>query len=188
MSLVELPHVKTSESNEDFDNMIWQEFTLDDDAILCDIPPVPHGPYELLTVVGTSPLSTPPSTPALSVNSIIHTPSKHQSTSSDSQSEVIKSKKAIFMQMIIAAEDDLVKALRGALSLSDESERHTFQRHISPSIEEQLSGRYDPPPLTYGDKENKNLTSVPSPPKRSRVLPALELQKKEKHHQSYGVH
>ena len=62
------------------------------------------------------------------------------------------------MQMIIAAEDDLVKARRGALSLSDESEHHTFQCHISPSIEEQLSGRYDAPPLTYGDKENENLT------------------------------
>lgn len=78
-----------------------------------------------------------PSMPALS-NDIIHTLSKCQSTIFNSQSEVIKSKKLIFMQTIVTAEDAPVKALCGVLFLCDESEQHTLQCHISPSIEEQL--------------------------------------------------
>ena len=165
---VELLLVKIS---RDFDDMSWQEFALDDDAILCDIPSEPQpGLYEVATILGTSPLSTPPSTPALSDSEVIHPPSKHRSIiSAELQSEAIKSKKAIFMQMIVAAEDDLFKALCGALSLCDKSEHQTLQGHISPSIEEQLSGRYNPPPLMHNDN-NASSTSVLSPPKHSRTV------------------
>ena len=94
------------------------------------------------------------------------------------------------MQSIISAEDDLVKALRSTLSLCDPSEHHDLQHYISPSIEEQLSGRYNPLPIACAhDEENPALSTLtPLLPKCLHMLPSLELQKKEKWHQSYGIH
>ena len=67
---VELPRMKTPPA---LDDMSWQEFALDDDAILCDIPSEPSGPHlpsdpdhvpcELQTLMGLSHLSMPPETP-----------------------------------------------------------------------------------------------------------------------------
>ena len=185
------------------DDMTWQEFALDDEAILCDIPSESsaslrssdpdHVSCEYPTLMGLSPLSTPPETPVSANPAIpsfpVGTPSKRRQSDPGLPSEAIKNKKVILMQSIISAEDDLVKALRSALSLCDPSECRDLQCHISPSIEEQLSGRYNLPRLiAHADKENVALsTSTPSPPKRLRMLPSLELQKKEKRHQSFGI-
>lgn len=56
-------------------------------------------------------------------------------------------KHVIAMQSLLVAEDNLVRALRVALSLCNDNDQAALACHISPSIQEQLSGSYDPSPL-----------------------------------------
>lgn len=185
VSLVELPRIQAA------DDASWQEFALEDEAILVDLP-ISKAPLDTddAPFLWLSPLSTPPSSllslPPLAASPPLSSSGKHHSESNSS-------KPAIAIQNVLSAEDDLVKALRYALSVCDDKDHHLLDHHISPSIREQLSGNYNPLPLVLPegfshDQENHaSSPSVPSPPKRLRCLVGFEHQKKERCHESHGI-
>ena len=185
MSLVELPRIQAA------DDASWQEFALEDEAILVDLPiskallDTDDAPF-----LWSSPLSTPPSSllslPPLAASPPLSSSGKHHSESNSS-------KPAITIQNVLSAEDDLIKALHYTLSVCDDKDHHLLDHHVSPSICEQLSGNYNPLPLVLPegfshDQENRaSSPSVPSPPKRLRCLVGFEHQKKERCHESHGI-
>ncbi|KAL4062949.1 hypothetical protein V8B97DRAFT_2012106 [Scleroderma yunnanense] len=143
-------------SDEDTDTE--EEFALDNDAILVNL--IISDLHKLdssnSVLSPLTPLSTPPSSPVLSVvppsPPAALRPSRHHSNSpgvQDLDTEVINSKHTITMQNILSAEDDLLKALHIALSLyCDEGKQTLLACHMSPSIQEQLFSNHNPPPLT----------------------------------------
>ena len=164
MSPIKLPHVQLLADTPD--DTMWQEFALDDDAIIEDLAtfnnPKLGSPDSVLSPL--TPLSTPPSSAVLSVVPALP-PVLHSNSMGMQNLETgaINNKRAIAMQNILSAEDDLVKALCVALSLShDQDNQAVLAHHISPSIQEQLSGNYNPPPLTLLTADTKG-KSPPSP-------------------------
>jgi len=195
VSPIELPRVQLLADTPD--DTMWQEFALDDDAIIEDLATFNNLPKlgsPDLVLSPLTPLSTPPSSVVLSVvpalPPVLHSNSMGMQ---NLETRVINNKHAIAMQNILSAEDDLVKTLHVALSLSHNQDNQAIlARHISPSIQEQLSSNYDPPPLTLPTADTKGKSppspSAPSPTKCPQCeLAKFKLQKKEKRHQSYGV-
>ncbi|KAG2336526.1 hypothetical protein BDR05DRAFT_1005778 [Suillus weaverae] len=71
------------------------------------------------------------------------------------------------MQNILTIEDSLIQALRHAMHIHDNNDNNNFDHHISPSIQEQLSGNYDPSPIFISssvDKENNKPASPAAQP------------------------
>jgi hypothetical protein len=92
------------------------------------------------------------------------------------------------MQSILALEDSLVQILRHAMTIYDNDDDTILQRHISPSIREQLSGNYNPLSIALASRDNRpSSPAQPSPTKRTRQLPQLPPQKKEKRKASHGI-
>lgn len=176
MSSIELPRCAEATSDEE----MWQEFALDDDIILADLvtcnSPSLHS-TDLLSPL--TPLPPLPSSSAL-VGS---------SNSVQDDGAAMANKRTIAMQSLLVAEDDLVTALHVALSLCNDNDRAALACHISPSIQEQLSGSYNPSPLLIPSDENSPNSPLPSPTKHPwPQLAKFEAQRKEKCHQSHGIH
>ncbi|KAG1743911.1 hypothetical protein EDB19DRAFT_1927409 [Suillus lakei] len=138
--------------------------------------------------------STPPSSPIVKpfILEGIEPPPLAQPVTSLAPSINLANQRVTAMQTILAIEDSLVRALRHALSICDDKD-DILQRHISPSIHEQLSGAYHPPQIVICssgslDNENEPVSPIqPSPTKQTRWLPALPAQKKETRKTSYGI-
>ncbi|KAG0693410.1 hypothetical protein DFH29DRAFT_1039355 [Suillus ampliporus] len=140
--------------------------------------------------------STPPSSPILKpfILKGIEPPPLAQPVTAVSLAPSINlaNQCVIAMQTILAIEDSLVRMLHHTLSIYDDKD-DILQRHISPSIHEQLSGAYHPPQTIICsseslDKENKPVSPTqPSPTKRARWLAALPAQEKETRKTLYGI-
>jgi len=98
------------------------------------------------------------------------------------------------MRSILALEDSLVQVLRHAMAIYDDDDDSILQRHISPSIHEQLSGNFNPLSMILTTSRNNCDTendppspAHPSPTKCTQRLPALPPQMKEKRKASHGI-
>ncbi|KAG6369384.1 hypothetical protein JVT61DRAFT_14913 [Boletus reticuloceps] len=166
------------------------------------LTPLPSTPPRTKCVSDSSMLSTPASPPVIDSSPLTPPPSTQPPLLAQSPTRMsldsLANQRVTAMQTVLSIEDSLVHALRHAMTLYDD--QTTFIQHISPSIQDQLSGKYDPEPIIFistkqavGDsnanKENippAQVTNQPSPPKRRRLVP-FELQRKESRKKSYGI-
>lgn len=171
----------------------WHETALHNDAILAGLSGLTLDANSFDSAHSVP--STPPSSPVLRplIFTLEAPPPAQPVTTTCVVPSSLANQRVTAMQNILAIEDSLIRALRHAMHIHDDN-NNIFNCYISPSIQEQLSGSYNPSPIFISssvEKENNEPASPaaqPSPTKRTQRLVVLPPQKKEKRKVSYGIH